>query len=48
MWKLIGAPIMALLAGAVAPLAASAHSNNSCPRPAPGALVAAPPDLFQP
>jgi FtsP/CotA-like multicopper oxidase with cupredoxin domain len=46
MLKFIGAPGLALLACWVPPSPASAHGNDSCPRPGPGTLVTPPPDLF--
>jgi FtsP/CotA-like multicopper oxidase with cupredoxin domain len=46
MLKFIGALVSALLAGALAPLSASAHGDHSCPRPNPGTLAVPPPDLF--
>jgi hypothetical protein len=44
--KFIGALALALLAYAVAPISASVHGNDPCPRPGPGGRAAAPPDLF--
>ena len=46
MWKLIGALGLALLACWVAPLSASAHGGDPCPRPGSGTVVTPPPDLF--
>src|SRR5208337_1334874 len=46
MGKPLAAVTAALLVIVVAPLTASAHDVDPCPRPAPGGLVVPPPDLF--